>query len=141
MVLFVELMLKRASFIVAIAAVLVAGFVPASDACAVGVARDHACCAESRSEHAPACCSGADITTVDTVGHDLHCSCAHRPATLASATAAGPSFFPDDHGSPIDGTAFLAALTPRSARHITDERRLRAHPPPPVFLLDCAFLI
>jgi hypothetical protein len=135
------MMLKRAAFVAGLAAILIIGPVPSADACAVSTAHDHACCAASRPEEVYSCCSSTETPALDTVDHDLHCGCFHRPATPAAAAANGGSLDPGDHGSPIQTVGILAARTSRSTRHSAVERRIRSHPPPPVFLLDCAFLI
>lgn len=134
-------MLNRAFYIVGLAAVLIIGTLPNGDACAMGTAHDHQCCAETRTDEVSSCCSTTEAPALGALDHDLHCSCLHRPTTPAAAAANGGSLDPDDHGSSIHTAGILAARTPWSTRHSAVEQRLRSHTPPPVYLLDCAFLI
>lgn len=134
-------MLKRAFMTVGIAAVLLTGIFPAGDGCGIEAWIDHACCAEMQAEAVSSCCSGteADIPSSQT-SQTLDCTCVHPPsATIATAVSCHSG---QDGDSP-------SHLVQASAPHLhwvhglqrPVERRAPSHPPPPVFLLDCSFLI
>ncbi len=69
------------------------------------------------------------------------CDCIHPPSTPADVVASTASPAPNDDTS-LDLTTedrLFGLSLQTAARPI--ERRVRIHPPPPVFLLDCSFLI
>lgn len=130
------MMLKRALIVAGIAALFAGGFPPAGDACAMP-AGDHACCAHHETEAADSCCaSSAPAESADGVG----CGCTHHPETTAvvsaSASAQDANHDASLHLSP--SRALIAAGFGHTRHPIGSS--FRAHPPPPVFLIDCAFL-
>jgi hypothetical protein len=134
-------MSKYALVAVGITAVLLTGTAPGGDACAVAASSDHACCVEQVHEPASACCSTTSVPASSTADErGSRCDCIHPASTPAAMvpSSSPPSpekalcTAPNHHALPSD------ELTDTSARTTA---QVRNHAPPPVFLLDCAFLI
>jgi len=135
------MMFKYASAAVGIVAVLLAGFLPAGDACALTVSVHHECCAEPTPEPTSSCCavdqtpSSAAVHTGDT------CFCTHTPQAPADRALAPAPAAPETSSGVLNTAAFVAieALTPRTPTGVP-----QGGPPGeshPIFILDCAFLI
>ena len=126
---------------IGIAAVLLTGSVPGGDGCGVATPTDHACCAEPAPERTSACCpSTSSPASPAEDEHGSRCDCIHPASTQAAMVASSSPPEPEKTQSAernCDGP-FSDLLCQRSVRATG---HLRNHPPPPVFLLDCAFLI
>ena len=135
-------MSRYAVVVVGIAAVLLTGAIPGVDGCALAAAPDHTCCAEPAPEPTSSCCSSMEASGSRTeTEHQTGCDCVHPPSTPADVVASTAPTVPDDDAS-VDLKSedrFFTISLQRRARAI--EHRVRSHPPPPVFLLDCSFLI
>lgn len=134
-------MFKRVLITVGIVAVLLTGYLPAEDGCGLEAAVDHACCAQMQPEPVSSCCAGteADLSS-ETERDSLACSCVHPPS--ATFAVAASSLVGQDGGSMVDVVENTAPhLDSDPELHRLVNRRVRSHPPPPVFLLDCSFLI
>jgi len=135
-------MRKYALVVIGIAAVVLTGALPGIDDCAFSAVPDHACCAEPAPEPSSSCCSSMEPSEKRTeTDHQTGCDCIHPPSTPADVVASTAPPVPDDDAS-------LKLTTEASFSGITAQRpagaiepRVRTHPPPPVFLLDCCFLI
>ncbi len=132
---------KYAYVTIGIAAVLLTGIIPNGDACALGATSDHACCYKPEAEATSSCCSSNDTAPPHASADDaLDCRCAHQPATPATTTTTiSPSGAEENLQSArtasnvvLDGSA--------GTRAESVERRVRSHPPPPAYLLNCANL-
>ncbi len=133
-------MLKRAFITVGVAAVLLTGIFPASDGCGLEASVDHACCAEMQPEPVSSCCAGiqGDNPSGDDA-HNLDCTCVHPPSVnFAVAASSHVGQESDSIGDVAENSVTSTLLVPDSHRSV--ERRVRSHPPPPVFLLNCADL-
>ena len=139
MVELLEIMLKRAWITVGIAAVLLTGWIPGGDACGLGEAIGHDCCAPEPTMFVESCCSSDDAPArEDDNGQGMDCTCDHPPAIPAAVPTAGN-----------DGTEqqlSLVAIGERpdtgndTAHQPVREHRIRSHPPAPAYLLNAAFL-
>jgi hypothetical protein len=141
---------RRALAAVTSIAVLALLAMPAGDSCAVGGDAPHLCCSTAPAPVQPtaagSCCSD-DASSA--VGHDARkptsrgaeCNCVHAPHAPAAAVVGTPTS-PLDEGSPATLPAAAAVRTEAPAwagvRHHDPASRSA---PPPLFLLDCAFLI
>lgn len=133
-------MLKRALITVGIAAVLLTGIFPVGDGCGLEASVDHACCAEMQPEPVSSCCAGteADVPS-NHASNNLDCTCVHPPSATFAVAASGHV------GQESDSTCDVAESSAPSTLSVPDshrsvEHRVRLHPPPPVFLLNCANL-
>jgi hypothetical protein len=131
-------MLKRASFVVAIAAVLVAGLPPVGDACGLDVSLAHACCDTPPPQAGHACCPVTTLTAPST--DDLSCHCAHRQPAAAVLALAAPAPDGSAHAGTVVGLGSVVGPASSLGTPRSNAAPLRAHPPPPLFLVDCAFL-
>ena len=135
-------MLKRAFIFVGIAAVLLTGIFPGGDACALAEAADHACCAEPTPEPTSSCCSSMEESDSRTAAdHQNGCDCIHSPSTPGDVIVSIAPLVQDDEASLDLNTEDRFFDITLQTRARTIEYRVRSHPPPPVFLLDCSFLI
>lgn len=135
-------MSRYALVFVGVMAVLLAGALPGVDGCALAAAPDHACCAEAAPEPTSSCCSSLEAETSGTeAGDQTGCDCIHPPSTPADMATSTASPAPNGATSldlKTNDRFFGATLRQRG---LTIERQVRIKPPPPVFLLDCSFLI
>lgn len=139
---YLERVSKRALFVVGILAVFLSGVFPGGVLCALADAADHACCAERTPEPTSSCCSSMDeVERTAESGTKFGCDCVHpSPTPVTMVASAGPTG-PDD---PLDTDQTLDRTHPESpatVRYHSVERRVRSHPPLPVFLLNCSLLI
>lgn len=131
---------KRASLSVGIVAVLVAGFLPAGDACALGVANGHGCCASPEPEPTSSCCAHFDAPAPSPeTDKAMDCTCDHPPASPATVAVTSSPSSTEDDGLPAH-TAHVEVTHETSTRVRVVEHRVRSHPPPPAYLLNCANL-
>lgn len=134
-------MLKRSFVSVGILAVLLTGIIPAGDACALGATNDHGCCATPGPKATSSCCTSPDgpVRSPKT-DNAMDCACDHPPATPATVAATSTPSSTEDDGQPAH-TAHIAVTHEETLTGVrAKEHRVRSHPPPPVFLLDCCFL-
>jgi hypothetical protein len=134
-------MLKRALFTVGIAAVILPGAHPGTDACGLDASLAHACCAEHEPKPTTSCCSSTEAPARQPgADHGMDCTCDHPPSTPGAipATGAAPDLNHQDltiaaaGARPGDGTSTLSVASSCDG--------LRSHPPPPAYLLNCADL-
>ena len=137
----------RAFTVLALVGVLTSAAVPTVDACAVAGAAPHECCASiAKPESAPpASCCGAESSPppLNVAAHDgfqERCDCFHPPADAQAAAA----------GIATPCVDSMKANAVRGARGELSMARMSQGPqsavardlsPPPLFILDCAFLI
>jgi hypothetical protein len=134
-------MRKYALIAVGIVAVLLTGTPPGSDGCALAASSDHACCAQAAPEPSPGCCSSDKAAAAPTEpDHGSRCDCIH-PASTQSALVASSSPPAPDKTQSVEPNAEAPSSGSLSENPARTARHVRNHPPPPVFLLDCAFLI
>jgi hypothetical protein len=134
-------MRKYALVAVGIVAVFLTGTPPGSDGCAMAASSDHACCAQAAPEPSPGCCSSDKAATAPTEpDHRSRCDCVHPAPTRSALVSSGSPPAPDKTQSaePNAEAPSSGLLSEHSVRTV---RQVRNHPPPSVFLLDCAFLI
>ena len=134
-------MRKHSLVAVGIAALLLTGTAPGSDACGFVLSADHACCAPSAPESSSGCCAGTDVPTPPPAPeHDDPCDCIHPASTQAEmvVSTSPPALEKSLSPSPSHQAPASDVRPDASARTAA---QLRSHAPPPVFLLDCAFLI
>ena len=135
-------MLKGALFSVGILAVFLTWIFPAGDLCALTASADHACCAEPEAETTSSCCSGDEGSEARTdVGQVVGCDCVHAPSTPVTTVPAKRSVSQEDGQATIVAAQTSAPGSSTKTRTHSIGLRVRSHPPPPVFLLDCSFLI
>ena len=135
-------MLKHALVLVAIVAVLPTGTLPAADACATFAVPDHACCAEPAPEPTSSCCTKMEASgTPAETGHENGCDCIHPLSAPVAVTVSMAPSAPEDSApvDPMTKDRLFDHTSLSTARAI--DHRVGTHPPPPVFLLDCCFLI
>ena len=135
-------MRRYALTVVGIIAVLLTGAISGGDGCAFSAASDHTCCAEAAPEPTSSCCSSAELSNSRAeADHQTGCDCIHSPSTPADVVASTAPTVPNDHTSVYLKTegSFLDLSLQSRARAI--EHSIRSHPPLPVYLLDCSFLI
>ncbi|MGD8440512.1 MAG: hypothetical protein PVG53_08240, partial [Holophagae bacterium] len=127
-----------ASFAAVVAAVLAAGLPPVGDACGLGVSLPHACCDTPPPQNDHACCPVKTVTAPSF--DDLGCHCAHRQPAAAVLAVAAPAPDGSGHAGPVVGLGGVGGPASSLGTPRSHARPLRAHPPPPLFLVDCAFL-
>ena len=141
-ILLFEKMLKHALISVAVMAVLLTGALPALDACVISTTSDHACCTEPTPEPTSSCCSSPQgSSTQPDSSQKSGCDCFHSAsAPVAAVVLLTPQTLEDI--APVDSTIQdrLFDHSSLSGTRAVDDH-VRTHPPPPTFLLDCAYLI
>ena len=136
------MMIKRASVFIGIAVVLLSGFLPAGEACALPAAVHHECCAEQAPEPTSSCCSSVEESQRRAEPrHEVGCDCVHPPSTPVTTVASTRPSGPDDLLDAVLTHDRTHSELPTIIRVHSNERHVRSHPPPPVFLLDCSLLI
>jgi hypothetical protein len=135
-------MRRYALVIVGIAAVVLTGFPPGSDGCALTAATEHSCCAEPASEPISTCCSKMEAPEPG-IGNETSdgCDCIHSSSTPAEAVVSTVPTASDDAESMVLKTDRRLFGLSFEAHARVKQARVRTHPPPSVFLLDCCFLI
>lgn len=137
---------RPAAAAVALLALLAAGASPAASPCPLPGAIPHGCC--SGQPPAPVadgarCCSAgepSDLASSADDGHGSRCDCIHAPAAPAAEAVAGPTPPSDElHPAGEGAAARRAALT--GGASVRPAEHKPSSIPPPIFLLDCAFLI
>ena len=135
-------MRKCAIGLAGIMAALLTGIVPAGEACGLSGAVDHGCCAAEAPEPRSSCCSQGDETSAPSQPtRELDCDCAHpvdTPVTIVAPN--GQTGIDETMPVARTGEIHLPDLLNDGCSRST-ERRVRIHSPPPIFLLDCSFLI
>jgi hypothetical protein len=132
-------MQKRGLTFVAIAAIVI-GFFPTEGSCALIPTVDHSCCAVVERTTSGSCCDPdpGPAPPKPSDGVDL-CNCAHpasNPAVVAAETA--PRSDTTDAWPACDPK--VNADRPTSSAHAPDATPTRPWPPPPAYLVNCAFL-
>ena len=136
-----EYVSNRALVFVGIAAVLLNGVFPGSDACTLSPTTDHACCAEPTQTPTTSCCSEMDAGSDSAdLAHEVGCDCVHPSSTPITMAAFEGLSIPDELASPVRilSAEIHESSTPGAIR--CTDLSVRTHPPPPAFLLDCVFL-
>lgn len=127
--------------LVGIVAILLSGILPAGSSCVLAEAVDHACCAAPEPAPTSSCCSTVnDSDAEQRAGQNLGCDCAHPTETPVILSVSGVTDDPVRAMVSESESAALHGAPDAEARTRDIERRVRSHPPPPAFLLDCAFL-
>lgn len=131
---------------VGLVALLVVVATPAGPWCAWASQTPHSCCAESRPQvdQARPCCGGADqepaapATSLGPSG----CDCLHAPASGEVVPVGTPTVpAPPDMVQEVRTGDPAVRANACGLRHPADHVPLDGSSPPPLFLIDCAFLI
>lgn len=123
---------------------------PAGDACAGGNGAPHPCCSAAPTPDppsAPGTCCGAGASpaagrdAMTSASRDPGCHCAHAPRAPAAVVVGTPTS-PLDEGpaATLPVAAAVRSEAPASAS-VCHHDPVSRSAPPPLFLLDCAFLI
>lgn len=134
-------MRKYAFSAIGIAAVLLTGTAPGGDGCGLVLSADHTCCAPSATEASSECCADSDGPDHSPAPeHRDRCDCIHPVSSQAALFVSSSPPAPEEPLStaPKHDAPSSDALPDNSVRTAP---QVRNHAPPPVFLLDCAFLI
>ena len=129
--------MRRASAIAAVLGLLFALNPGGSDACVPASQGDHECCAVTAAPPVATCCPGA-TEPGSVTGFD--CDCDHPPDSTTTAPHGTRAPERDDTPSVHRADDSKAAPGPSAALEGASNAP-RGQPPPPLFLLDCAFLI
>lgn len=134
-------MFKHAFISVGIVAVLLTGIVPAGNACVLGATKGHECCTTSEPEPTSSCCANSEAPVPSSENDNaMDCTCDHPPATpgTVAATSSLSSTENDGHRAHTAHLAVAHEQAPTGVHAVED--RVRSHPPPPAYLLNCANL-
>jgi hypothetical protein len=136
--LLLELMFKRAIITLGILSFLLTAPAQFGDACGVFASVNHPCCSAPKPEAVESCCATSSSENASRVSADaIGCTCEHPPEVRTVVPLAT--------GADGDATAANAdSLSSRDfrsvPRRVSASLEKRDHPPPPAYLLDCAFL-
>jgi hypothetical protein len=134
-----QLMLKRASILVGIVAILLGGGAPAVGSCVLDASLSHSCCDPPRREVVETCCAASAGSEAD-IG-DVSCRCARAPDVAAVIASPAPALEHNDASGLGPSSIDLDAAAAPVARRLRLTTELRSLDPPPPFLLGCSFLI
>lgn len=139
---------RRTAAVASLIALLALLAVPSGDACPVDSATPHDCCASVTRAPAPesdSCCSTAEdepsgrvLSTSGVLDPDCHCI--HAPAAPTGAAVGTPTPNLDGVGSAATRDAAVLPSAPRIGPPVLADPVARSAPPP-LYVLDCAFLI
>jgi hypothetical protein len=140
----VEQVMKMRRFIAAFGflAVVVSVTTAGGPACAWTGSETHGCCSSEVEEVAvepEGCCSSKEEPLPSPAPPASECDCIHAPSAPAGVTVGTPTPPADPDTELRSDVTHLAATFEGTTQNIDRARTGEIHPPP-LFLLDCAFL-
>ena len=136
-------MKRRLIAVIGLVALLVSFATLGGPACAWTGGATHGCCAEPEAAPAPAtdgCCGESTTTSQSpTPAPGDGCDCLHAPSAPAAITVGTPTSVLDRDADACGGFSIEVARIDLGPEH-ADAASTELRHPPPLFLLDCAFL-